>query len=164
MATSRSHTYGCRLEWRSGPAEAGGSMEDYSREHTVAASGGKAPLKLSAAPEFRGDPALMNPEELFVAALSSCQMLTYLALAARAGVRVVSYMDDAAGTLAPGRHPATGRSVMRIERVLLRPRIEVASGSDTAKAKDLVEKAHETCFIANSVGCEVAAEPEVRVV
>jgi organic hydroperoxide reductase OsmC/OhrA len=99
----------------------------------------------------------VNPEELFVASLASCQLLTYLALAARAGVQVLAYEDDARATLA-----ITDKK-MRITEVALRPRIRLAPGSDAEKARALVAAAHDGCFIANSVRCTVHAMADVVV-
>lgn len=118
---------------------------------------GRPPVEVSAAPQYKGDPARANPEELFLGAVASCQLLTYLALAPRAGVTVVAYEDRASATLA-----LVDRK-MRIAAVTLRPRITVAPGTDVAKARQLVDAAHDGCFIANSVNCPVTAEPEVVV-
>jgi organic hydroperoxide reductase OsmC/OhrA len=115
---------------------------------------------MSSAPAFQGDPARHNPEELYVMALSSCQMLTYLAVAGRAGIEVLSYADDAEGILELAA-AVEGRRKMKMTRVTMRPRIRVAAGTDVAAARSLVEKAHAGCFIANSVSCEVVLQPEV---
>ncbi|MBI3770778.1 MAG: OsmC family protein [Deltaproteobacteria bacterium] len=114
-------------------------------------------IEASGAPQFKGDAGKVNPEELFVAALVSCQMLSYLALAARAGVDVLAYEDTGQGTM------TIADKRMRITAVRLRPRITIAPGSDEAKARSLVETAHEACFVANSVSCAVEVEPEVVV-
>jgi organic hydroperoxide reductase OsmC/OhrA len=82
-------------------------------------------------------------------------MLSYLALAGRAGVTVLAYDDQAAGTL------AIADKKMRMTEVVLRPRITLAAGADGAKALALVHRAHENCFIANSVACAVRSEPEI---
>jgi organic hydroperoxide reductase OsmC/OhrA len=146
MATQ--HRFEARLTWRKGgEGVAAGN-------HRVELAG-RPPLEMSAAPQYRGDPSRLNPEELFVAALASCQALTYLALAGRAGVDVLAYEDRAEGTL------AIADKKMRMTEVVLRPRITVAPGTDEAKARDLVEAAHAGCFIANSVACAVRTEPEL---
>jgi len=118
---------------------------------------GKPPLEVSAAPQHCGDPRRLNPEELFLAAVASCQLLTYLALAAHAGVRITAYGDHATGTLAP----ADDKS--RVGEVVLHPRITVATAADAAKARTLVDAAHEACFIANSLSCPIRIEPEILV-
>jgi organic hydroperoxide reductase OsmC/OhrA len=113
-------------------------------------------LPMSSAPGFRGDPSRVNPEQLFVASLSACQALTYLFLAARNQIAIVQYSDDAQGWL----ELVDGR--MRMSRVLLRPRITLEPGADEATARQLVERAHANCFIANSVAATVAIEPALE--
>jgi peroxiredoxin-like protein len=117
--------------------------------------GGKPALEVSAAPQYRGDASKLNPEELLVAAVASCQLLTYLALARRAEIQVVAYEDHAVGTL------AVADRKMRMTEVVLRPRIVVAGSVEIAKARELVEAAHQGCFIANSISCAVRIEPEL---
>ena len=113
-------------------------------------------LPMSSAPGFRGDPSRVNPEQLFVASLSACQALTYLFLAARNQIAIVQYSDDAQGWL----ELVDGK--MRMSRVLLRPRITLEPGADEATARQLVERAHANCFIANSVATTVAIEPALE--
>jgi organic hydroperoxide reductase OsmC/OhrA len=110
-------------------------------------------LPMSSAPAYRGDPSRTNPEQLFVAALSACQALTYLFLAARKGITVVRYIDDAEGRL------ALKDGKMRVARVTLRPHITLEAGADEAIARELVVRAHEGCFIANSVSTAVDIAP-----
>jgi len=163
MSTTTSHTYRCRTEWKRHPEDDSGAPGSYHRDHKVVVAETKT-MTMSSAPEYKGDPELLNPEDLFVSAVSSCQMLTYLALADRAGIRVLSYMDEAIATLEASAHPVSGRKVLRMSRVALRPRIEIASGADPAKAHELVEKAHRHCFIANSVNSDLTTDAEVKVV
>jgi organic hydroperoxide reductase OsmC/OhrA len=120
--------------------------------HTVAFTD-RDSLSMSSAPQYRGDPTRLNPEELLTAAVVSCQLLTYLALARRAEVPVVRYEDTPVATL------AIAEKKMRVTEVLLRPVITLGPGADEAEARALVEKAHEGCFIANSVRCEIRLEP-----
>jgi organic hydroperoxide reductase OsmC/OhrA len=143
------------------PGERTTDLGTYSRRHTSAVDG-KPSLAMSAAPAYQGDPAVHNPEDLFVMSLSSCQMLTYLAMAGRSGINVLDYSDEAEGKLEAAPGPG-GRRVMKMTRVRLRPRIRVEAGTEAAKALALVEKAHAGCFISNSVSCEVINEPEVVV-
>jgi organic hydroperoxide reductase OsmC/OhrA len=147
MAT---HHFEAQVSWR-----AGGEGVTAGTHRVQFA--GRPPLDLAAAPQYRGDPSRLNPEELFVAALTSCQLLSFLSLAGRAGVSVLAYEDRPLGTL------AVADRKMRMTDVLLRPRITVAAGTDEAKVRGLVESAHEVCFIANSVACPVRLEPEVVV-
>lgn len=152
---SKTHEYRAELIW-TGAAE--GPVKDYTgyaRAYTVEIPG-KPPLEGSADPMFRGDPALYNPEDMLVAALSACHMLTYLALCARAGIEVRAYGDSASGTM------VLEGGGGRFTEVTLRPRVEVAPGSDLARARALHEAAHGNCFIANSVNFPVRNEPDVR--
>jgi organic hydroperoxide reductase OsmC/OhrA len=144
------HRFEAQLAWRKGGEGLAAS------NHSVIFDG-RPPLELSSAPAYRGDPSRLNPEELFVASVASCQALTYLALAGRAGLDVLAYEDRPVGTL------AMADKRMRITEVVLHPRIVLAAGSDEAKAHALVETAHENCFIANSVACAVRAEAEIVV-
>lgn len=147
-------TFVSRLVW-SGAIQPSRGTATFSRDLTV--SFGGVTLPMSAAPDFRGDPSRANPEQLFVASLSACQALTYLFLAARNGLAVVSYTDDAEGLLVD----IDGK--MRMSRVTLRPRIAIAAGTSETVAQELVEKAHHACFIANSVLAVVEIEPSIEV-
>ena len=133
------------------------AAKESPRATTVSNSRAGLPSRSRLPPKYRGDPTRLNPEELFVAALASCQLLTYLALARGAGVTVRRYEERATGTL------AIADRKMRMTEVLLRPRITVASGSDEGTGRGLVDKAHDGCFIANSVACAVRIEPEIVV-
>jgi organic hydroperoxide reductase OsmC/OhrA len=128
----------------------------YNRGHAVTFKNGQQ-LAMSAALAYRGDAEMVDPEEAFVASLASCHMLTFLAIAAKGGFVVDAYADDAVGHL---ERNAEGR--MSMTRVHLRPRI-VFSGTapDDAAFHAMHEKAHENCFIANSVKTEVTTEPEI---
>jgi organic hydroperoxide reductase OsmC/OhrA len=157
--TETRHVMRCRTMWEARDGVKTTDLAGYSREHLVTAEG-KSALTMSSAPGFQGDPSRHNPEDLYVMALSSCQMLTYLAVAGRAGIEVLSYTDDAEGVLDLAPSP-DGRRRMRMTQVTLRPRIRVPAGTDVDKALSLVEKAHAGCFIASSVNCEVITQPEV---
>ncbi len=130
------------------------SYEEYNRDHLwTFASGARLPA--SAAPDYQGNPEYVNPEEALVAALSSCHMLTFLAVAARKKFVVDAYHDDAVGVLEKN---AQGR--LAITRVTLRPKITF-SGEKTPtpeELKTLHDQAHRGCFIANSVTTEVTVE------
>ncbi len=115
-----------------------------------------AEMVLSADPSFAGDSALHNPEQLLLAAASSCQLLSFLALAANAGIDVVHYEDDAEAVM-----PVTTER-MRITRLILRPHIAVAAGTDLTQVADLVTAAHEGCYIANTLSAEVSVEPAIE--
>ena len=115
-------------------------------------------MPMSAAPGYRGDASRANPEQLFVAAVASCQALTYLFLAARKGLAVVAYEDAAEGTL------AFEGGAMRMTRVTLRPHIRLEAGANAHLARELVDKAHQGCFIAHSISTTVDIEPRIELV
>lgn len=146
------HEFDCRLVW-TGAAKGGTTdYETYSREYRIDGKGKKHSLGGSAAPAFRGDATLWNPEEMLVAALSACHFLSYVALCARARITVVAYEDDARGTM------SKVDGTVRFTEVVLRPRVTVSAG-DAERARTLHEKAHQICFIANSVNFPVRNEP-----
>lgn len=151
------HEYTATIAWRRRDGE-DVAKGRYSRAHewrfdggiTVPASASPSVVPL---PHSRED--AVDPEEAFVAALSSCHMLTFIDLARRAGVLVEAYEDEALGIMeriAPGK--------MAITRVTLRPRIAFQGGvPDQARLDELHHQAHEACFIANSVTTKIAIEP-----
>jgi peroxiredoxin-like protein len=151
-----SNHYRCTVEWTGAVAGPTRDAKTFSRDGQLTFAG-RPPVNISAAPEYQGDGSRVNPEELFTSSLSTCQMLTYLFLAARNGVQVVSYVDEADGEL------ALHEGKLRMVRVTLHPTITISADSDRAKAEALVERAHGDCFIANSVSCEVHAEPTIVV-
>lgn len=141
------------LDWTGAAAGATRDPAAFSRDLMV--SLGAIALPMSSAPAYRGDASRANPEQLFVAALSACQALTYLFLAAKHGVAVIAYSDDAEGRL------GMVEGKLRMSRVILRPRIVLEPGSDEARARELVARAHAGCFIGNSVSTPVEIEPTV---
>lgn len=147
------HRYRTICRW-TGSTAAG--YEAYDRDHRIEVPPAADALALSGDPAFGGDPDRLNPEQLLVAAASSCQMLATLALAAGARLDVREYHDDAEGVMPEDDHP------MRITRIVLKPRITLAPGPSEERVTKLVERAHELCFIANSLSSEVAVEPEIR--
>jgi organic hydroperoxide reductase OsmC/OhrA len=146
----REHRYAARLTWSGSTAE---GYEGYDRGHEASCPPAAVPLALSSDPAFRGDASKLNPEQLLVLAASSCQLLSFLAVAARARVDVVAYEDDAEGVMPERDEP------MRITRILLRPRITVAGDTPVERLRHLVETAHRHCFVANSLRSEIALEP-----
>jgi len=141
------------LEWTGADKGPTAEPAGFSRDLVVSVDG--VTLPMSSAPGFRGDPSRANPEQLFVAALSACQALTYLFLAAKNGIRVAGYTDDAEGRLGI----VDGR--MRMARVTLRPRILLEPGSDETRALELAAEAHRNCIIGNSVSTPVEVAPQL---
>jgi organic hydroperoxide reductase OsmC/OhrA len=149
-------TYTATIRWSRDGAE-GFAKGQYSRAHEWAFDGG-AVVPASASPHIVpapwSDPAGVDPEEAFVASLSSCHMLFFLDFARRAGFVIDSYVDEAEGELAKGADDK-----MAMTRVTLRPRISWQDeGPDPAALADLHHRAHEACFIANSVTTEVTVQ------
>lgn len=126
--------------------------ETFNREHTLIFDSG-IQVPASSAPNFRGNPAFVDPEELFLAAIASCHMLTFLAVAARKRRTVIRYTDKATGILEPDAEGHLG-----FRTVYLHPNAIFSSRDDTP-APDELERmhalAHLQCFIANSVRCEI---------
>jgi organic hydroperoxide reductase OsmC/OhrA len=129
------------------------AYKEYTRDH-VWKFDGDSEVRASAAPQYLGNDALVDPEQAFVAALSSCHMLTFLALAARDALVVDDYEDDAVGLM---ERNADKR--MAITRVVLRPKI--TWGGEPPNAEQLEKlhvNAHKHCFIANSVTTKISVE------
>ncbi len=146
-----------RVRWRRGDAPF--TDRRYSRAHEWAFDGGAvvaaAASPLVVRPAYT-DPAGVDPEEAFVAALSSCHMLFFLSFAAERGFVVDAYDDDARGLLAPG---ADGR--VAFASVTLRPAVRFAATAAPSPAEHVAlhHAAHEACYLANSVRCPVHCEP-----
>lgn len=144
------HHYATRLDWT---GSTGVGYRDYDRTHTLTPSGAPE-LTMSSDPAFLGDGALLNPEQALLAAASSCQLLSFLAVAARARIDVVGYTDEATAVMPEDQRP------IRITEIVLRPRITVRG--DTARVPRLVEIAHTECFIANSLSVPIRIEPIIE--
>ena len=157
MATSKNHNYQVQVRWTGNLGQGTSDYRSYERAHEIVADG-KPAIAGSSDPAFRGDPARYNPEELLVSSLSTCHMLWYLHLCATANIVVTDYVDDALGCMAE-----TDDGGGRFTEVTLRPTVTVQPGSDVERAEQLHERAHELCFIANSVNFPVRCEPTVRV-
>ena len=146
------HTYRTELAWSGSTGE---GYRGYSRAHQVTAPPAIGSLDLTSDPSFRGDPDVMNPEQLLVAAASSCQLLSFLAVAAKARLDVVAYTDVATAVMPTDVEP------WHITRVELASHITLADTGaerlDDAALDALVQDAHHGCFIANSLRGEVVA-------
>jgi organic hydroperoxide reductase OsmC/OhrA len=147
------NSYETRLRWT---GSTGLGWEHYDRTHVGTAPGAAQDVRLTTG-ESKGDPSLLNPELLLLMAASSCQMLWFLHLAAKARVDVVEY-EDAATALMP-----TDREPVRITEIALSPRIVVAGDASEGRVRKLAETAHEHCFVANSLNAEMTLQPTVEV-
>lgn len=148
------HRYRARVAWSGSTAE---GYEAYDRAHSASAPPADAALRLASDPAFRGDPALLNPEQLVVLAASSCQLLSFLAVAARARLDVRSYEDDAQAEMPEDDRP------VRLTTIVLRPRVVLGPGPTVERVRHLLEVAHRECFIANSLRTEVRIEADITV-
>ncbi len=141
-----------KVRWARGSEEF--SHEGYNRDHVWEFEGG-VEINASAAPGFQGNPDCVDPEEALVGALSSCHMLTFLAVAAKKRLKIERYEDAAVGYLEKN---ADGK--FAVTRAVLKPRVQW--GGDTTPAPEEIEKiharAHQACFIANSVTTQVTIE------
>jgi organic hydroperoxide reductase OsmC/OhrA len=155
---SNEHEYASHLVWDGAPAAGEKwSYASYGREYHIEIRG-KPDLRGSADPVFRGDATRHNPEDLFVAAISSCHLLSYLALCARKGVRVLAYEDEARGVL---KLDSSGGG--KFETVTLYPHVTIDSEEHRALAMQLHDEAHRQCFIANSSSVPIRHEPVIEV-
>lgn len=155
--TPVAHHYSARLVWAGNTGTGTAGYDSYGREYRVLVDG-KPELAGTADPAFRGDPGLHNPEELFLSAIAACHMLTYLALCARRGVRVVAYEDDVRSTMR-----LDSRGGGKFDEVVLRPTVTI-DGDDRAAAlaAELHDDAHELCFIASSCSVPIRHDATVR--
>jgi organic hydroperoxide reductase OsmC/OhrA len=142
------------IQWRR--ETQGFTYESYNRDHDWKFDGGVT-IRASAAPAYLGSESCVDPEEAFVASLSSCHMLTFLAIACKKRFTVDSYRDAAFGILGKD---SSGR--LAIVRVTLRPEIRFSGERTptTEEVQQLHDQAHHGCFIANSVKTEVTVEPQ----
>jgi peroxiredoxin-like protein len=123
----------------------------------VVRSSGKPELHVSSPPEFKGDPGIWTPEDLFVAAVNVCTLMTFVATAQYKGLELLGYESTAEGVLenVEGKY--------RFTQINLRPQVTVKSQSDVERAREIVDSAHANCFITNSIAVAVRISPEFRV-
>ena len=148
-------THHASIVWKRTSADF--TYDSYNRAHEVRFKDGAIVLPSSSAPAFKGDADRVDPEEAFVASLSSCHMLTFLAICAKKRLVLDSYEDDASGTLEKGE---SGKLWMA--RVTLRPRVHFAPemNVDRDTLDRIHHQSHQDCFIANSVKTSVSVEPQ----
>ncbi|HEY3814750.1 MAG TPA: OsmC family protein [Caulobacteraceae bacterium] len=153
----KTHAYHVDVEWTGNDGQGAKSYTGYRRDHVIRAEG-NPDIPGSSDPNFRGDPARWNPEELLVASLSACHKLWCLHLCSVAGLVVQTYVDHAEGVM-----EETGDGSGRFTRVILHPDITLSAG-DPSKLDAIHHEAHAKCFIANSVNFPVTVEGTVSVV
>lgn len=152
---NKQHTYTLTNTWTGNRGTGTNDYRLYERSHTISADS-KVSIEASSDPAFRGDSTKFNPEEFLLASLSSCHMLWYLHLCADAGVIVVDYIDNPIGKMV--EVPQGGG---HFTNVMLYPTVTVTEESMVEKAIQLHAKAHEKCFIANSMNFTVEHQPTI---
>lgn len=147
------HHYALSTEWTGNSGTGTDGYRNYGRNHIIRIEG-KPDLLGSADPTFRGDKSKHNPEELLVAALSACHMLSYLHVCVKNGVVVTAYSDNATGSM------LTEGDGGRMTEVVLHPHVTVRDADMVEKAQSLHGEASKLCFIASSVNFPVRHEPK----
>ncbi|MGH8184698.1 MAG: OsmC family protein [Rhodanobacteraceae bacterium] len=154
--TGHQHHYRVDVEWAGNHGTGTDGYRNYGREHVIRIEG-KPDIAGSSDPAFRGDAAKHNPEDMLVAALSTCHMLAYLHVATLAGVVVMAYSDTAEGAM------RTDGNGGHFTEVVLHPVVIITAASDPEKAAAAHADAHHGCFIAASVNFPVRCEPRIVV-
>lgn len=139
---SKVYTYRTAVKWTE------------QRKGTITCEG-KPDIQVATPPEFKGHEGIWSPEDLYVASANICLMTTFLAVAERAGFAFTSYHCEAEGRL----ELVEGK--FQVTVITLRPQIVLQSGSDAAKAKELIEKAEANCLISNSMKTRITLEPTI---
>ena len=150
-----SDAFEVRVVWPADPSQKLLPDPEHSPNNRLSAPG-KTEVFGSSPVVFGGDPRGYNPEELLLLSLSQCHMLTYLAIAAKRRIAVLRYEDRATGTLGKNAQAKT-----QMVEAVLHPRVTVQKGTNLEDARAMHDKAHEHCFIANSVNFPVRNEPEI---
>ena len=151
------HHYELTVRWTGNTGAGTVDYREYGRDHDVLAQG-KPTIKGTADPAFRGTADRWNPEDLLVASLSECHMLSYLALCARRGIVVTEYED-----LATGRMEESAGGGGSFAEVVLNPKVTITDESRLDEAVELHHEANKICFIANSVNFPVRHNPMIEV-
>ncbi len=150
------HHYQARLVWDGNRGEGTSTYAGYGRQYRVLVEG-KPELQGSADASFRGDANMLNPEDMFLSAIASCHMLSYLALCAREKISVVAYEDAATSVM-----KEDGKGGGRFEEVVLHPVVTIADARHSERAMELHERAHALCFIANSCSVPITHQATVK--
>lgn len=152
----RKHEYRMHVKWTGNRGTGTSEYNAYDRAHEIAGPVKSATISGSSDAHFRGDASRYNPEDLLVASLSACHMLSYLHLCAINDIVVTAYEDDATGTMAENKDGSG-----QFTEVMLRPRVIVTAASNRTRALELHEEAGKLCFIARSVNFPVRHEPVI---
>lgn len=141
-ARSKTYTYRTAVRWT-------------EQKKGVMTSQGKPEVQVATPPEFKGHEGVWSPEDLFVSAVNTCVMSTFLAFAERAGVAFAGYESQAEGRveLVDGK--------LKVTEVTIKPRLTLKAGQDVEGAKEVLAKAKANCLISNSISSHVTFEPQV---
>jgi organic hydroperoxide reductase OsmC/OhrA len=151
------HQYKITTIWQGNKEEGTNNVRTYNLSHIIQ-NEGKPNLQLTTDNAAVGDKSKLNPEDLLVSAISSCHMLSYLYLCALEGIIVTEYIDQAMGVMIENTNGGG-----QFKTVTLNPKIKVKQETMIPKAIELHHKAHEICYIANSVNFEVKCNPTCSV-
>lgn len=143
LVRHKSFTYRTSTEWLGGKA-------------AQLSSFGKPILRVASPPEFRGEPNVWTPEDLIVAAVETCLLMTFTSIAAKRGIDFEAYYSEAVGLL------YFTKEHYRFTRIEVKPTIIVREEAQVEAALKAIEDAHKDCLIANSLSSEVVIDPEVR--
>lgn len=153
----KQHNYKTMLVWTGNTGKGTSGYRDYQRNFTIKIEG-KSDISGSSDPSFFGEKTRHNPEELFVASLSSCHMLWYLHLCSENGITVVDYHDNAEGVM---HEEKSGAGFF--ESVTLNPKVIILESDKIELAENLHVQANKMCFIANSCNFKIKHEPVIKV-
>lgn len=152
------HNYKTTIKWTGNIKGQGTSnYSAYERAHEILVEN-KAVIHASSDPAFRGDPKKHNPEELFLASISSCHMLWYLHLCASEQISVLSYIDNAKGVMIENKDGSG-----HFTEVTLNPYVLIKENNKLQRAIELHHTANQKCFIANSCNFTINHEPQIKI-
>jgi organic hydroperoxide reductase OsmC/OhrA len=150
------HHYSLNTLWTGNTGKGTATVRSYSRAHTATLEG-KPQLHLTTDNMAVGEPDKLNPEDLLVTAVASCHLLSYLYVCAQEGIVITAYEDNTTGTMLENE-----KGGGKFEEIILRPKCTVAEPHMRERALELHHKAHDLCFIANSLNFEVKCEAVVE--
>jgi len=156
MNPEKVHHYSAKLTWQGNQGQGTINYRSYQRTYEIKVEN-KPVIIGSADPAFLGNPTQYNPEEFLVASLSACHLLWYLHLCADASIIVTQYVDQPVGTMIE-----TQQGKGHFSEVILKPWVVIQDSAQIEQAKQLHTKAHEYCFIANSVNFPVRCQPLIE--
>lgn len=151
------HNYKLTLHWTGNKGTGTSSYRSYDRNHDILVDG-KVIIKGSADPTFHGDKTVHNPEDLLLASLSACHMMSYLHVCVKNGIIVTDYIDNATGIM-----KVNDDGSGHFTEVTLNPLVTIADKTLLAKANELHAEANKLCFIANSVNFAVRHSPQSKI-